>query len=117
MSNKKNQTYESLQTVKHTHNLACVHSSPGGEEEAKGRLLPVPLGHLLTFPLDFSKFGLHCELCDAFHIDAFKEHGSLEGKQKAELGLELKTPAPTHTINAVDFQTDSLLFLSHCVER
>lgn len=66
------------------------------EEEAKGRLLPVPLGHLLTFSLDFFKFGLPCDLCDAFHTDAFKEYSSLRGKQKAELGLELKKLTPTH---------------------
>lgn len=99
----------------HPH-TACVHTDlqRAEEEEAKGRLLPVPLGHLLTFSLDFSKFGLPCKLCDAFHADAFKEYGSLGGKQKAELGLEWRTPAPTH--QCCWFPNRRFLVLSHCVE-
>lgn len=100
--NKKKDSDTWVTPNSNTH-TACVHTDlqRAEEEEAKWRLLPVPLGHLLTFSLDFSKFGLRCQLCDAFHIDAFKEYSSLGGKQKAELGLEGKTPAPTHAAQSM----------------
>lgn len=72
------------------------HALQSREEEAKGRLLPVPLGHLLTFSLDFSKFGLRRDLCDTFHADAFKEYSSLGEKREGWTWTGVKE-AHSHT--------------------
>lgn len=93
---KKIDTWVTPNSKTHPHAPCESTARQSGEIQAKGRLLPVPIGHLLTFSLDFSKFVLCRDLRDAFHADAFKENSSLGRKQKAELGPELKKPTPTH---------------------
>lgn len=120
-------TNESPQTQYSTPTYCiCTHTVfQRATEEAKGRFLLVPLGHLLTPSLDLSEFGLWSDLCDAFHCDAFKKYCSLGGKRRRTEGwtwLEFKD-APSHTyrrniLNTGDTSQPaaSLLYESQCAE-
>lgn len=80
----------------HPHTVCVYTVLQRATEEAWGRFLPFPLGHLLTLSLDLSEFGLRGDLCDAFHSNAFEKYGSLGGRRrKTESWIENKD-TPSH---------------------
>lgn len=103
----------------HPHTV-CVHTqfSTRALEEAKGRFLLVPLGHLLTLSLDLSEFGLCGDLCDAFHCDPFKKYSTLGEKRSQIEGwtwFEFKD-TPSHTYKRNILTVASFLYESLCAE-
>lgn len=81
----------------HPHTV-CVHTVfQRATEEARGRFLLVPLGHLLTLSLDLSEFGLRGELCDAFHSNAFEKYCSLGGRRRKTESWTENKDTPSHS--------------------